>query len=391
MHIPTRILFGVGALEELASTPHLPRGNSAMIVIGQSGAMIEQGYLARVQGCLAENRVKSLIFDKIRPNPETDEVDEAAALAREMGVDFVLGLGGGSTMDSAKAIALTAANGGRCWDYAPRGSGRGLTPAAGALPVVEVPTTAGTGSEADPWAVITKSGGPEKIGFGFDSTFPHLSVVDPELTVSSPPKLTALTGMDAFFHAVETFLSTKRQPLSDMLALEAVNLITRHLPGAVSDGQDMEARTALSWAATAGGLCLSLGRPLSQHSIEHAMSAHFPDIPHGAGLVMLSRAYFAWLGNKRPERFDDLAAAMGLDKAHDLPESDKPRAFLDRLADLVEASNLAGLRMSDYGIRPEHIPAMAETAFTTMGHLFETTPAAMTEKDVVEILEAAYA
>jgi alcohol dehydrogenase len=391
-YMPTRIVFGPDTLKSLADTPHLPRGGKAMVVIGESGAMVRLGYLARVQGLLSAQDVQTIVYDNIRPNPESDSVEEAAAVCRDQGVDFVVGLGGGSTIDAAKAIALMARNPGRLWDYMQSGSGGGQTPEHPALPIVAIPTTAGTGTEADPWLVVSKSGSAtgEKIGWGNDSTFPHLSIVDPSLMVSLPPAQTAYTGMDAFFHACEAYLATCRQPASDMLALEAVHLIAHTLPEAVADGANLEARTVMAWASTAAGLCESYSSCISHHSLEHALSARHPDMPHGAGLVMLSRAYFGFLAARGEERLGDLALAMGDTLAENLDEDVPGVAFLDALDTLIEGVGLGGEKLSDYGVTREEIPALAEIALTTMGALFDVTPISMSMEDVIAIFEAAY-
>ena len=389
-YMPTRLIFGPDTLNQLGDTPHLPRGNKALIVIGESGAMIKAGYLSRVQGLLAKQDVQSMVYDKIRPNPESDMVEEAAALCREHGVNFVVGLGGGSTIDSAKAIATMATNPGKYWDYMQSGSGGGQTPENDALPIVAIPTTAGTGTEADPWTVITKSGSAEKIGWGNDSTFPALSIVDPKLMLSVPPKQTAYTGMDAFFHAAEAYLATCRQPASDMLALEAVHLIAHTLPQAVAEGDNLEARTIMAWACSAAGLCESYSSCISQHSLEHALSAFHPDMPHGAGLVLISKAYFGFLAACGEDRLGDLALAMGDTLEEDLTEEVSGVAFLDALDKLITDIGLADEKLSDYGVTREEIPALAENALTTMGALFDITPVPMSLEDVIAIYEAAY-
>lgn len=389
-YMPTRMIFGPDTLNQLGDSPHLPRGEKAMIVIGESGVMVKLGYLSRVQSLLAKQDVQTIVYDKIKPNPESDMVDEAAALCRENNVDFVVGLGGGSTIDSAKAIATMATNTGNYWDYMQSGSGGGLTPEKDALPIVAIPTTAGTGTEADPWTVITKSGSAEKIGWGNDATFPTMSIVDPQLMLSVPPKQTAYTGMDAFFHAVEAYLATCRQPASDMLALEAVHLIAHTLPIAVANGDDLEARTIMAWASSAAGLCESYSSCISHHSLEHALSAFHPDMPHGAGLVMLSKAYFGFLASRGEERLADLALAMGDTLAEDLEEEVPGVAFLDALDTLIEAVGLGDEKLSDYGVTREEIPSLAENALTTMGALFDITPVQMSQDDVIAIFEAAY-
>ena len=391
-YMPTRIIFGPDTLEQLGDTPHLPKGSKAMVVIGESGIMLKLGYLSRVQGLLSKQGVQTIVYDKICPNPESNFVDEAAAICRENDVDYVVGLGGSSTIDSAKSIATMATNPGKYWDYMQSGTGGGQTPEHDALPIVAIPTTAGTGTEADPWTVISKSGSEtnEKIGWGNDSTFPHLSIVDPKLMLSVPPKQTAYTGMDAFFHATEAYLATCRQPASDMLALEAVHLIAHTLPEAVADGDNLEARTVMAWACSAAGLCESYSSCISQHSLEHALSAFHPKLPHGAGLVLISRAYFGFLAAKGEERLGDLALAMGDTLQENLEEEVSGVAFLDALDKLITDVGLADEKLSDYGVKFDEIPALAENALTTMGALFEITPVDMTIEDVIAIFEAAY-
>ncbi|HAK44343.1 MAG TPA: alcohol dehydrogenase, partial [Spirochaeta sp.] len=203
--IPTRVLFGPGKLNDLAKEP-LP-GKKALIVVSSGTSMKKFGYLERVQNLLASQNVESVVFDKILPNPILDHVTEGAEMAKAEGCDFIVGLGGGSSIDSAKSIAIMAKNSGNYWDYVNGGTGKGQPVENGVLPIVAITTTAGTGTEADPWTVITHQDRDEKIGFGTEETFPVLSVVDPELMTSVPAHLTAYQGFDAFFHAVEGYIA----------------------------------------------------------------------------------------------------------------------------------------------------------------------------------------
>ncbi|HOO36828.1 MAG TPA: iron-containing alcohol dehydrogenase [Deltaproteobacteria bacterium] len=386
--MPTRLIFGVNSLRKLIRSPYMP-GTKALVVIGAGGAMRRNGYIERVIEYLDRRKIESVVFDKILANPISEHVDEGAGIAREHQCDVVLGLGGGSTIDSAKSIALMAANPGTYWDYIWGGSGGNKVAPNAALPIVAIPTTAGTGTEVDPWTVITKTQTNEKIGWGRDDTFPALAIVDPELMLSVPPKTTAYTGMDAFFHAVEAYLATISQPTSDMLALEAIGIIAQNLPKAVEDGNDIEARTRLAWASTAAGICESLSSCISHHSMEHAMSAYHPDLPHGAGLTLLSRAYFTYLAEKVPGRFVPLARAIGGD--HDAEsEKDAPAVFMHGLDRLIESIGLKEERLSDYGITREEIGIFAQNAFATMGGLFQVTPVKMSMDDVVGIYETAF-
>jgi len=376
-HIPTKVLFGTGKLNRLGEVP-LP-GSKALVVISAGTSMKKYGYLERVRNLLEKNGVQSVVFDRILPNPVLRHVMEGADLARREGCDFVLGLGGGSSIDSAKSIAVMVNNPGDYWDYIQGGSGGGKPVTAPVLPVVAVTTTAGTGTEADPWTVITHEERKEKIGFGTADTFPVLSIVDPELMVSIPPALTAYQGFDAFFHAAEGYIANIATHLSDAYALKSIELLAEYLPRAVGDGSDMEARTQVALANTLSGMVESTSTCTSEHSLEHALSACHPELPHGAGLIMLSRAYFTFFEKVCPERLKDMAAVMG--DAGD---------FIGALLKMQEQCGVADLKMSDYGITLEEIPALAENARRTMGGLFSMDRHDLTMEETQSILRDAF-
>ncbi len=387
--LPTTLVFGPGKLNELETTPHLPQGTKALIVIGASGNILRQGYLARVQGLLGARGVMTTVFDGVRANPRTEDVDAAAAQARGMGAEMVIALGGGSVIDSAKAICLAATKEAPFWSAFAAKAYEGVS----GLPLVVIPTTAGTGSEGNGAALIC--GEPGKRGFIHPSFFPALSIVDPELSASMPPRLTAVTGMDAFFHAVECFLSTARQPMSDMLCLEAAHLVTRFLPQAVEQGDDLNARTALAWASTAAGMALALSSPISQHALEYSFSGSGKGSEHGAGLVVLSRPYFMRLielaqaqnDEDTLDRLLNLSVAMGFG----VDEDDEAHPFLMALQALLEATGLDGLRAEDMGYSAEEIPAYVAAAMEhkTLRN-FTNTPVSMGEADVRAIFEGVF-
>lgn len=387
--MPANIRFGAGALETLATAP-LP-GKKALIVVSAGTAMKRLGFMERVRTLLAKNNVGSVVYDKIQPNPIKAHVMEAAALARDEACDFVIGLGGGSSIDSAKSIAVMAKNPGDYWDYIQGGSGKGLPTDGGALPVVAITTTAGTGTEADPWTVITKEETNEKIGFGNQYTFPALSIVDPDLMMSVPPRLTAYQGFDAFFHAAEGFVATIATPMSDIFALKSIELIARWLPTAVKDGANKQARANVAFANTLSGIVETASCCTSEHSLEHAMSAYHPKLEHGAGLIMLSRAYFGFfLGRIPDELYIAMARAMG-ENVDILAPSHKATAFLTALDKLLHACGVESLRMSDYGITRDELPKLARNAFDTMGGLFALDRYRLSFEETVGIYEKAYA
>jgi len=386
--MPTRILLGAGKLNQLANARYLP-GKKALIVISSGTSMKKYGYLDRVIGYLQGNGVQPIVFDKILANPVVEHVTEGAALAKQEGCDFVIGLGGGSSIDSAKSIAVMAKNPGEYWDYVRGGSGKGKRLSEGALPIVAIPTTAGTGTEADPWTVITKTDTKEKIGWGTDCTYPTLSIVDPELMTSVPPHLTAYQGMDAFFHAVEGYLSTINNPASDMFALDAVGLITEYLPVAVKDGSNIEARSAMAWASTQAGFVESLSTLISHHSLEHAISAHHPDIAHGAGLTATSVSYFTYLAERNAARLPDIARKMG-EHVDSLPEAEKPFAFVTALKKLIDNIGMEKANLASFGVKKEEAAVIAQNSIDTMGSLYQCTPAKLGKEDVVKIVEACF-
>ena len=381
--IPTRIIFGAGKLKLLA-TEKLP-GKKAFIVISSGKSMKANGYLDRTIEYLQENGVESIVYNKILPNPILDHVTEGAQLVKDNGCDFIVGLGGGSSIDCAKSIAVMATNPGNYWDYIPSGSGKGLPVEKKALPLVAIPTTAGTGTEADPWTVITNTATNEKTGFGlFPDTFPALSIVDPELMLSVPPRLTAFQGIDAFCHSAEGYVAKVSQPASDVFALSSIKLIAENLPAVVKDGSDIEGRSAIAWASTQAGLVESTSSCISEHSIEHALSAYHPELPHGAGLACLLVPYFTVTIEKSPDqRFINMAKAMGY-------PAEKPEDFVEALKKLLIDCGLGDLSLKDYGIEASEAKKIADNAFYAMGALFGVDPSELTKDDVIRIVEMCF-
>ena len=384
MYVPTRILFGAGELNNLHSQK-MP-GRKAMIVISKGKSARENGYLARTEEQLKLAGIETVVFDKVEANPLKSTVMAGGAFARENGCDFIVALGGGSCIDAAKAIAVMAANDGDYWDYVSGGSGKGKAMEHKPIPVVAITTTAGTGSETDPWAVVTHEVNHEKIGIGNDDMFPVLAVVDPELMTSVPPKLTAYQGFDALFHSVEGYVSKGFNLMSDMYALTAIENISRNLPRAVKNGKDIAARERVAFGNTLSGLVESVGLCTSQHSLEHAMSAFHQELPHGAGLIMISKAYFTHLIDKHvcDDRFVRMAKAMGMEDAKE------PMDFITMLAKLQEDCGVSDIKMSDYGIKPDEFETMAKNAKDTMGFLFMCDRSEISVEESAAIYEESY-
>lgn len=385
MYVPTRILFGEGQLSSLHDQK-LP-GKRAMIVISNGKSTKENGALERTEKELALADVETVLFDKIMANPLKSTVMEGAAYAKENNCDFIVALGGGSVMDASKAIAAMATNDGDLWDYIAGGTGKGMPLAKEPLPVVAITTTAGTGSEVDQWGVVSNEETNEKIGFGgYDSLFPQIAVVDPELMKSVPAKFTAYQGFDALFHSVECYISAAANLISDMYALTAIENIGTYLGRAVKDGSDMEAREHVAFANTLSGVVMTLSACTSEHSMEHAMSAYHHELPHGAGLIMISKAYFTHFIEKHAcdERFVRMAQVLGMKNAKE------PMDFITALVKLQEECGVADLKMSDYGILPDEFMTLAQNARATMGGLFFCDRVLMSDEECAAIFEKSY-
>lgn len=384
MNIPTRVMFGKGMLNKLGDQP-MP-GRRALIIISNGKSTRANGYLARTEEQLHRAGVETFVFDGVAPNPSVGNVNAGAKVARDNDCDFLVALGGGSVMDCAKAIAVMATNEGELWDYVPIGSGKGQPIAVRPLPIIAITTTAGTGSETDSSGVITKEDTFEKAFVGDASLFPVLSIVDAELMKSVPATFTAYQGFDALFHSTEGYIAKGANLMSDMYALEAIRNIAEYLPRAIKDGNDIEARTRVAFGNTLSGGVMCLTLITSEHALEHALSAYHPNLPHGAGLIMVSRAYYKYFIEHHAcdDRFIRMAQAMGM------TEASKPEDFLTALTRLQEACGVADLKMSDYGIVPEEFETLMRNTREVMGVMFTSDRVQMSDADIVNVYEESY-
>jgi alcohol dehydrogenase len=206
---------------------------------------------------------------------------------------------------------------------------------------------------------------------------------------SVPPLLTAYQGMDAFFHAVEGYISTRNNPASDIFALDAIGLITEYLPMAVKDGASMEARSGMAWASSQAGFVESLSTLISHHSLEHSISGHHPDIHHGAGLIATSVSYFTCLAERNVSRLSDIARRMG-ENVDKLREADKPLAFVTALKKLIKKIGLEKTNLAGLGVKKEEAAVIAQNSMDTGGWLYQCTPVPLNKEDVVKIFESCF-
>lgn len=381
---PTNLIFGSGALNQLSSLP-MP-GKKAMVLISNGQSTKANGYLDRTLAQLENADVKAAVFDKIMENPIKEIVMEGAAFARENKCDFIVALGGGAVIDSSAAIAAMATNDGDLWDYVNGGTGKCQPLSHKGLPIFAIATTSGTGSEMNGFGVISNLETREKIGFGDPSLVPVIAVVDPQLMTTVPPKYTAYQGFDALFHNTEVVMSAGVNILSETIALSAIKSIANYLPRAVWNGEDLEAREHIAYGSTMAGLTMQLTSTTAQHSMEHSMSAFHHNLPHGAGLIMISKAFAEFFIKKHAcdEQFIKMAKAMGIKNAQ------KAEDFITALVKLQQECGVAELKMSDFGFEPNESMALAKGARSMQGGLFAANPCEMTDEDCAGIFQSSY-
>lgn len=381
---PTNLIFGAGKLDILGDQK-MP-GKKALLLISSGKSVKKYGTLERVQKQLEKTGAEYIVCDNIHENPSKEVVMEAAEVAKKNGCDFILALGGGAVLDSAVAVAAMATNPGDLWDYVNGGTGKAKPLINKALPIVTIATSSGTGSEINCWGVISNHQTSEKIGFGDPSIVPVLSIVDPELMKTVPAKYTAYQGFDALFHNTEVMMSSGVNVMSEVLALSAIERIAKYLPRAVADGNDLEARENVAYGSTIAGMTMQLTSTTAQHSMEHAMSAYHHDLPHGAGLIMISVEFARFFIEKHAcdEQFIKMAHVMGM------PNADKAEDFITALVDLQKKCDVDDLKMSDYGIEKSECMTLAVNARETMGGLFLANPCPMSNEECADIFEKSY-
>lgn len=382
--LPTKVLFGSGRINELHNEK-MP-GKKALLVTSNGKSMKDSGWLDETIAELEEAGAEVVLFDKIESNPTEPMVMEGVRTAREHGCDFIVALGGGSVLDAVTVIsAMVPQNpNDTAWDYIKGGTGGGKDLVEDPIPYIAITTTAGTGSEVDRWGVITNPDTHEKIGF--QGGYADLAIVDPKLMMTVPPEYTAYQGFDALFHSLEGYISKYRNAAAQMVQIAAIGNLAQFLPLAINDGDNLDAREKVAFANTMSGYSMELSSCTSEHAMEHAMSGNHPNLPHGAGLIMIAKAYFKFFIDKHvcDDRFIEMTYALGGKQVMG------PHDFLKALDRLFQVCGVSELRMSDYGITPDEFPRFAKEAKSTMPGLFECDLYELSEAEIENIYLASY-
>jgi alcohol dehydrogenase len=375
---PTRIRFGVDAINDLPALVKELGGSKVFLVVDPG--LVKAGLVERITAPLAKAKIAFELYDKVDPEPGLKLADNGVKLAKKAKCDCVVGAGGGSAMDVAKAVSILLTNGGKAEDYL--GLGKIKKPG---VPKIMIPTSAGTGAEVTFTAVFINEKTKSKGGMNGDPLYPEAAILDPALTVSLPPHITATTGVDALTHALEAFVSTQAHPISDMYALEAIELISSNLVKAYAHGGNLEARSNMLLGSLLAGKALATAGVGLVHAMAYPLGGMF-GIPHGLANAVLLPYVMAYnlIGN--PGRFAMLAEVMGA-KVDGLPEREAAEAgveFVYRMnQDLGIPASLAELK-----IPAKKIPEMAKIALTVTRPV-ENNPRKPTLEDVIRVYETA--
>jgi len=381
--VPQRTIFGWGRWPEVGPAA-AQLGNRVFLVLG-SRHLAAGGFVEQMRVVLDKHRVELIELTSIAREPEVGDVDAAAKRIREQVVrpgDIVMGVGGGSALDLAKAVAALATNleGSGVQDYL-EGVGRGYQLKVQPLPIIAMPTTAGTGSEATKNAVISSYDPPFKKSLRSDGLVPRLAIVDPQLTVSVSPTTTAHGGMDAITQLIESYISRKARPIPRALALEGLRQAIPAIVEAVADGSSRAARESMAHAALLSGMALANSGLGMAHGVAAALGVHFR-VPHGlACAVMLPAALRANRAVSQRD-FAEIARAIGIEQTDN--ESAMADALVDCIERICEQVNV-NLRLSELGVTHQDLPALVRDS---RGNSMDGNPRVLSDADLLQILEA---
>ncbi len=374
------ILFGLGVIGELGKRAR-SLGAAKVAVITDEG-VAAAGILERVMGTLEKDGIVCTVFGKVEKEPSLENVEHAFKEVSGTSCQALVGLGGGSSLDVAKMVAVLLKFRGELRDYL----GIDKVPGRG-IPTILVPTTAGTGSEVSKYAIFDNRQAKTKLGAVSNHLIADLAVVDPELTVSMPPAVTASTGADAFIHAVEGYVATKSSPFSDLLALEAVRIIYENLPAAFADGQNIPARYQMAYGSMLGGIVLNLAGASSSHALAYPIGSEY-HVPHGVGCMLTFLEVMEYFAMADIPKFARMAQVMGVRIDSMSPRQAAQQAIeeMRKLVDYIEIPH----KLSSINMDRNFIEPFAKSVVANQQRLLTNGPRKLNEKDIRTIYERSY-
>ena len=378
-HSPKKTVFGLDSVKKVGEEAKILGGRRAILVTDPG--IVSAGYVKLVEEALRGSHLDVGIFDKVIPEPPARLVAECAKIIGDEKFDIVIGVGGGSPMDIAKGASVMATNSGSIVDYA----GIDKVPKAG-LPKILIPTTAGTGSESSRSAVVTDERDDTKKSIASSFTMGDVAILDPMLTVSMPPVVTANTGMDALVHAIESYVSATTTPFAEILAIQAIGLIAHNLPLAHAKGSNLIARYNMLLAANIAGLAFASSRLGAVHGLAYVIDVAY-HLPHGrANAIMLPHVMnFNKTANLR--KFGKIAQAMG-ENIEGLSPYEAAEKSVEAVKNLLKAVQIP-FKLSEYGIPAGDLPKLVEGGMK-QARLFIPNPRDLTQEDLRSIYENAF-
>lgn len=371
----TRIVFGPGAVDRLGELARELGGHRALVI--SDPGLVSAGHVEHGLRALRGAGVETRLFDGARENPTTIEVEKGVAAAREFGPDILIGLGGGSSLDCAKGINFVLTNGGRMQDY--WGIGKASRPM---LPMIAVPTTAGTGSELQSFALITDAETRTKMACGDKKATCRVAILDPQLTLTQPAQVTALTGIDALSHAIETYVTVSRNPASIVYSRESWRLLALHFHQVLDDPNDLAARAAMQWGAGLAGLAIEHSMLGGCHALANPLTSNY-GIVHGQAVGVMLPHVIRFNGRECEPWYAELTASVG-DQLGLSGGSQGLAAFVE---ECLEAAGLS-TALHKLNVDRERLPQLAEEASKqwTAKH----NPRALSVANLLEIYRNAY-
>lgn len=382
---PGQVYIGFGAAQRVAQEARADGARKVFLLADPYIA--SSGVLDSLTGGLGAAEIAFEIYAQVVPNPDSPTVDAAVAAFRVSQADLIVGIGGGSAIDTAKAVRLAAGGPPEAGiaEYALR-LGDACRPHPRHLATfIAIPTTAGTGAEVTPWAVITDPQEKFKFGVGGPGSVPSIALIDPELMLSMPASLTAATGMDALSHCIEAYVSTNENPALDPLILQGIELIGKHLPIACNQGQNHAARQAMAHAAMIGGIAITSKWLGACHSLAHQLSG-FANVPHGLANAIMLPHQMAYSLPGAIERYAQVGAALGVHASGSLRS--RAEAAVEAVAQLARDCGLP-TRLRDVGVDEQVIPTMAKYAYTVDLNWW-TNPRTVSEAVMEQLYRAAW-
>ncbi len=373
-----RIEFGVGKIGQL---PELVKQWGQKVFIAIDPYLEQDPVLREMFNALERQSVSAVKFTDITPNPSCFGVDEAADIARKERCTVVVAIGGGSAMDFGKGVAVLAKHKGECWRYTERKDHEVLRPTPDTLPIIAVPTTSGTGSEATPFAVFNNPKIHEKGTIVSDFILPKVALVDPTLTYSAPSKLTAFTGIDVLAHAIESYIGLNANSVSRLASLEAVRLVSKYLPAAVSNGRNTVAREKMAWASTLAGIGISHGGVALPHALGQPVSG-LTGAAHGASIAACLAKVVEMSFVADIEGFAEIAEGMEPSIAALTPREKAERCAPLILRLLKDTDSRIGF--TALGLRKEDIGKVTDIALTGYYFDIECNPKRIVDREEIE-------